>query len=279
MRAFWLSGQRLQYDGSDRQTGQMRFKAVSRTQKNARSKMQSLPKQAPGSYVDFQVGPLITAVGPLSGNASENTLNSEGLLGMLSADFARAFKDLSIITNDLKKLSAVGDLSLSLVENNILRVRFPGCDADTVDKLCDELGVQRGIVHEDPDFNVYHGAEMALMFPFAPSHVPSDAGLPPAKTRQERDEVIWQNMLSPKPAPSPGFSHLSETSHDFEDVQMEGNPWLSSPSGYSSLHGSSDFDVAEMFDLPPTKPQQFSSEYEGIQGIYRFLEECDRAKR
>ena len=281
MRGFWLSGQRIQYDGSDKKTGAMRYKAVTPTQDKAGRKLQKSQSQVPGSYVDFKISPIVTAIGSFGSAAHDmpqNTLNQEGLLECLSGDFARALKDLSIITNDLKKLSAVGDLALTHPEGNIIRVRFPGVDADTVERLCDELGIQRGIVHEDPGFNVYHGADMALLFPFAPSKAASEftvSGSPGYSTKAP-DEFGWQEMLSPELMPSPGFSHISATSHDFEKVNE--NPWLSSPSGYSSLH-ESDGDAADMFEMAHRRPDAEQSDYEGIQGIYRFLEECDRARR
>jgi hypothetical protein len=45
--------------------------------------------------------------------------------------------------NDLKRLSSLGDLPVTLEQKSILRVRFPGCAAETVERLCDEVGVQR----------------------------------------------------------------------------------------------------------------------------------------
>jgi len=283
MRAFWLSGQRLQYDGSDHRTGAMRYKAVKPVQEKAGRMLQSADHLAPGAYIDFKLSPVITAVGSI-GNASHedvspNTLNHDGLWETLSVDFARALKDLSIITNDLKRLAAIGNLTLSQPEGHILRVRFPGCDAETLEHLCDELGIQRGIVHEDPDFDRYHGTEMALLFPFAPSHAPSETASPllSSQSPSKQEQVVWQNMLSPGYSPSPGFSHMSDTSHDYEKVEMA-NPWLSS-AAYSSFYASSDLDAAELFEPATKHPEQVQSEFEGIEGIYRFLEECDRAQR
>ncbi|KKY25115.1 putative casein kinase ii beta 2 subunit [Phaeomoniella chlamydospora] len=285
MRAFWLSGQRIQYDGSDHRTGAMRYKAVSHTREKAGKGLQKAHFQAPGSYVDFKLSPVITAISPL-GNLSvdgenQNTLNRDGLLETLSVDFVRALKDLSLVTNDLKKLSTFGDLALEQPESNILRVRFPGCDAITLESLCAELEIERGIVHEDPDFDAYNGTEMALLFPFAPTRLASENIVPtiPRQESGKREELTWQGMLSPELSPSQGFSHISATSHDFEDVQVDANPWLTSPSGYSSLHGSSELDAAHFFEKPAKKSNPELSDYEGLEGIYRFLEECDRARR
>jgi hypothetical protein len=178
---------------------------------------------------------------------SAPNLNTEGFLDILSVDFSRSLKDLATTMNDLKRLSSLGDLPITLEEKSILRVRFPGCDADTVERLCDEVGVQRGIIHQDEDFDSSAGCQIALMFPYAPTS---------------------EHFLS-----SPGGSLRSQTGHDYEEVEVVlENPWLE---GYesmeeASLHGSAYF----------TKPSehQNSSDYEGLEDIYRFLEQCDNLR-
>jgi hypothetical protein len=91
-------------------------------------------------------------------------VNTDGLMDLLSIDFARALKDLAAIMNDLKRLSTLGDLPLTMVDRSTLRVHFPGCDAQTVERLCDEVGVQRGIIRQDSDFDTSAGTEIALLF-------------------------------------------------------------------------------------------------------------------
>jgi hypothetical protein len=289
VRAFWLSGQKAQFDGMSARN-EKQFKTVSAIQAKAGQKMCSVPAAAPGSYIDFKVTPTITAVGPLSkipvGSTHEQeSLNNSTVMDMLSVDFARALKDLAVIMNDLQKLSSLGDLSLYLPNSSTLRVRFPGCDADTVNRLCEELGIRRGLVYEDEGFNATNGTEMALLFPFAPSHTPSDITFSPrAQHGQGRKHmaVDWQDMQSFRQHASARSSNLSITSHDFEEVEaIEENPWLSTPSGYSSLNGSDDEDPTVDVDFRHGAQDHAldSSEYEGLEGIYRFLEECDRARR
>ena len=202
-------------------------------------------------------------------------------MDVLSVDFARALKDLAAIMNDLKKLSNLGDLPICLHDSSTLRVKFPGCDADSVERLCNELGIGRGLVYQDADFDTHNGTEMALLFPFASSETPSEANfspqLQPAKKPAE-DLFGWGEMMSAHP--SPHYSTRSITSHDFEEVDVvEENPWVSSPSGYSSLHGSDEGDVERYFQSAQAKSTHQASDYEGLEGVYRFLEECDRAKR
>merc|ERR1712230_274419 len=228
VRAFWLSGQKARFDGATR-TGEKRFRAVSSLQEDARHTMDMSPVNAPGSFIDFKVSPTITAVGPLSSvprsqsasscdyEMERQTLNNPIMMSNLAVDFARALKDLAAIMNDLKHLATLGDLPISLHDSSTLRVRFPGCDADT-----------------------------------ARSQSPN------------------------------GFEVI--------DDAMGPNPWISSPSGYSSLHESESYgddgDVAGMYFLQPDKAKvsgrrtdsAAENGYEGLQGIYRFLEQCDRAR-
>jgi hypothetical protein len=252
VRAFWLSGQKAQFDGVAA-NGEKRYRSITQLQEKAGRKMQSLPKTAPGSFIDFSVTPVITALlGATfpSGRSTEQsapTLNTEGFLDVLSVDFARALKDLTVTLNDLKRLSTLGDLPITLENKTILRVRFPGCDAETVDRLCDEVGVQRGVIFQDEDFDSTAGTKMALMFPFAPTS---------------------EHTLS-----SPGGSLRSQTGLDFEEVEdiLEDNPWLD---GYESMESEGE----SAYFTKPSEMHQ-SSDYEGLEGIYRFLEHCDNARR
>lgn len=287
VRAFWLSGQRARFDGSNPRTGEKRYRAVSDLQEKTHRRMQVSNAQTSGSYIDFKVNPTITAIGPLSDvprsrDAECVSLNSDGMMNMLSVDFARALRDLAAIMNDLKRLSTLGDLPISLANSTTLRVRFPGCDIDIVEALCRELGIRRGLVHQDPDFDLHNGTNMALLFPFAPSKAPSEAtcssDLRPAK-RQQREDVAWDAMMSQDE--SLGYSHKSATSHDILEeynIVLQ-NPWLSSPSGYSSLHSSEHSEVGALLEPAPVDGVNTASDFEGLEGIYRFLEECDGARR
>lgn len=312
VRAFWLSGQKARFDGAHPRTGEKRFRAVSSLQGEAKHMMDMSPVNAPGSYLDFKVSPTITAIGPLSSvprstsahtcdyEMHQDSLNNVTLMSNLAVDFARALKDLAAIMNDLKHLAVLGDLPISLHNSSTLRVRFPGCDADTVEILCRELNIKRGLVGQDEDFDAHNGTEMALLFPFAPSQTPSEVCVESqcdarATKRIKRDRIEWHEMLSPPQQPSAGFSHLSATSQSANAFEMLGgealaqNPWALSPSGYSSLHEAEsvvDEDNAAMYFFEPRnvstreshKTSAAGNGYEGLEGIYRFIEECDRAR-
>jgi len=257
-RAFWLSGQRARFDGLG-PNGERRYRAVSALQEEKGRLLQAIPKHTPGSFVDFRLDPTITALSPLAAGSpfggptaeAATTLGDEGFLDILSVDFARAVKELSAVMNDIKRLASLGDLPILLEKGGLLRVRFPGVDADTVMRLCDDLGVSRGVIGQDVDFELSMGVPVALKFPFAP----------------DVERTIT----------SPGGSLRSRRSEDSSDMEddifahqfIEDNPWLASlPSeGYGS-----------MSPPLPSSGEHCSEDFEGLEGIYRFLEECDRAK-
>lgn len=268
MRAFWLSGQRARFDGTGPR-GEKRYKAVTTAQDDSRVRMERAMRAcrpAPGAFVDFQISPTVTALSPLGvmmafGSAEEQvaaagaaSLNAEGFLDVLSVDFARALKDLAAVMTDLQSLAGLGDLPVLLEKNNVLRVRFPGMDAETVERLCDDVGVKRGVVGQDPDFDASPAVDVALRFPFAP-----DAGV---------------DTIS-----SPGGSLRSRGSGSSSDVdeafiidEFEDNPWQfssdSEPEGYGSLSPP----------IPSSSGEHCSDSFEGLEGVHRFLEECDRAR-
>jgi len=255
VRTFWLSGQKAQFDGLT-PTGEKKYRSITSLQDETGRKMRSVSKNAPGSFIDFSINPTVTALSPLGaafpfGSTMEQSapnLNTEGFLDGLSVDFSRAVKDLAATMNDLKRLSSLGDLAVTLEGKSIVRVRFPDCDAETLERLCDEVGVQRGIIYQDPDFDGTAGFQMALMFPFASTS---------------------EHTLS-----SPGGSLRSQTGHDYEEVEeIVENPWFE---GYQTMEEASESGSA-YFTKPSGHPN--SSDYEGLEGIHRFLEQCDRFKR
>ncbi|TLD34906.1 hypothetical protein E2P81_ATG05071 [Venturia nashicola] len=291
IRAFAVGGKKAQFDGINPKTGEKRYRTVTVLQHEAAKKMLAAPKATPGSFIDFTVNPSITALTPLNTipgfQASQRkmkTLNTEGLLDVLSIDFSRALKDLAVILNDLKRLSALGDLPITYQDSSI-RIHFPGCDSDTVERLADELGIQRGIVQQDDDFDEYNGTEIALLFPFAASQTPSECSFyeKSVTTRNVKPQDKWWGenaLLSDAPATSivqisPGnYSTLSDSGMDLDGFEEEENPWLSSPSGYESLHSSELDDSGRCYEKDnPTSPL----EYSGIEGIYRFISEIDTA--
>ncbi|KAJ5281302.1 hypothetical protein N7478_006674 [Penicillium angulare] len=293
VRAFFLSGQKVRFDGIDPHTGEKRYKAVSAIQDQAGRKMTAGPRNAPGSHIDFQLSPTITALGAFAGfdkntgSTVTQTLQSEGLMDLLSADFARALKEFAVVLNDLKRLSTLGDLPILLHDQSTLRVHFPGCDAETVERLCDEVGLERGRIVQDQDFELRTGADLALLFPFAPSKAPSsETGYlfeKPSKSHYAASEELdWHAMLTPESSPLSRKSRDSGNAISFDDNELFGeNPWGSSRSAYSSINISELGDRAFFSDISNCTPGSPGSglEYDGAHGIYKFIAECDQARR
>lgn len=275
VRAFFISGQKAQFDGLAPRSGEKRYKAVTTLQHESSHKIRSLTKATPGSWIDFQINPTITAFTPLSGlvgfescsGQAADHLNTDGLLDILSVDFSRALKDLAAILGDLKSLSALGDLPISYQESS-LRVHFPGCDAETVERLCEELNVQRGTVIQDQAFDSFVGTEVALLFPFAPSEARSESqDLFERRMPWKAGPLIHlDDMLTPSEIPDESSNHSDHS--DLEDVIAD-DPWLSSPSGYESVRSGSQSASDKYSPL----------EYQGFEGIYRFIEQCDSTRR
>ncbi|KAL5116749.1 hypothetical protein ACEQ8H_005361 [Pleosporales sp. CAS-2024a] len=277
MRAFLLGGQKAQFDGVNPHNGEKRYKTVTALQDQVNRTLNKVPKATPGSYISFNINPTITALTPLkavkgfpSFAQGKESLNNEGLLDVLSVDFSRAVKELAAVLRDLQRLSELGDLPITY-EDSTLKVHFPGCDAGSVETMCNDVEVQRGVVHQDEDFDSFVGTDIALLFPFAPSQAPSECSFYDTAVagRQHGQPIIdWQHMLSPSRVTSEAFSTHSEQSFDdLADFTEAANPWLScsSPSGYESLHSS---EAGEMDMHSPL-------EYQGVEGMYRFMAQCE----
>ena len=308
-----MSGQKASYDGIDAKTGEKKWKAVSDLQKKAGIDMFKAveSRNLKGTTLEFRLSPTVTALSPFATSAGApaisdshgvgfKTLGTDGLLECLATDFARALKDLSAIFADLKCLSRLGDLPISLSSTSSggsnLQVQFPGCDAETVSRLCDEVGIRRGLIQEDEGWRQDKDAEMALLFPFAPSQATSNISdeeyYPEAQNSKKKpqvshvqEQVDWKNMLSPSEhtiTASPRLSTMSINSADsYHHIREElPHSWLDGPEGYESMRDSDydENDILGPYSYGPT-PANRIGEYEGLEGIYKFLTECDSAKR
>ncbi|KAI0175543.1 hypothetical protein GGR52DRAFT_537152 [Hypoxylon sp. FL1284] len=268
VRAFWVSGQKAQFDGLGPR-GERTYRAVSALHdETARKVAAAAPRNAPGAYIDFRLSPTVTALSPLAAAfpypsagfkapvLDATTLNTDGFLDVLSVDFARSLKELTMTLSDIKKLASLGDLPIQLEKGNIIRIRFPGVDAETVESLCDDLGLTRGVVMEDADFEADQAVKMALKFPFAPGAEKSSG---------------TRTMTSPGGSLRSRDSFFATGEEFFEDgfSEMEENPWLSLPD---------DIEGYESMSPPISSGEHCSEDFDGVEGIYRFLEECDRAQ-
>ena len=313
IRAFFVGGGKARFDGLDPITGEKRFRSVSATEDAVYMQWEtSLSSSTKGTTLEFKINPTITALCPSMSpdkpSFDMTSLHKIDLLSTLTSDFARAIQDLSLVLTDLRALSTFGDLPISLAHTAtgpILSVRFAGCDADLVSRLCDEVGVRRGVIIEDEGWHTAQAGktgqaekdvEMALLFPFAPnstSSLPSDGGeyyfaRPTAPQRQRRrqpEQLDWRNMISPSQQSQCTPESLRDN-HSAEDLTLKSpdlDPHSSPISGYESLR-ESDFASEDPY-LPTSSPVKCAAtraeggEYEGLEGIYKFLQVCEEARR
>lgn len=284
VRAFCLSGHKAHYAGVNGQ-GEKCFDAVSIIKHENKHKFMHSANSAPGSFVEFTISPTITAIAPSkTGNghrscqSSEVTLTSEGLLDVLSKDFSRALRDFAAIMDDLNRLTALGDLRISHPKPTSLRVHFPGCDAKTVETLCNESGVMRGTVVQDDDFDSCAGIDFALLFPFAPAGTISDLdsrSVYPSEhmacVNSIKEDIDWRKMMQ---SDASLRSRVSDNDSLFDALSYASNRWpmtLESPERSGSWHGHS-----QNSDIASSNGQFQSQDFEGV---YRFIELCDSARR
>ena len=301
IRAFFVSGGKARFDGVDPITGEKRFKAVTPTEDEVLRKIDAVKTATvKGASLEFRLSPTVTALLPSVVVDTKQTLGTEGLLEGLSTDFAHALKTLSLTLADLSRLSALGSLPISVAYTSkgpILSVRFPGCDAETVSLLCEELGVFRGIVREDVEWDDSKEVEMALLFPFTPTgHDTTESDASNFFEQKARgvntiiapSQLEWQGMMTPStdihtPSSTASYEHVT-----YPLLPPASNP--RSPSGYESMHDSDYGDEDPYFDShtpypdaqtasPRTGKGTGSEDFEGLEGIYRFLRECENARR
>ena len=274
MRCFWLSGSKAQYAGVNSR-GEKQYRTVSVLQDKAGKKMSQVKKFSPGSFVDFKLTPAMTALSPLGAAALQQksedvevpTLNTEGLMDVLSVDFARALKDYAAIMKDLQRLQTLGDLTITLEPDSVLRVRFPGCDADTVEALCNEVNVMRGVIGQDADFDSSYGQDIALKFPFA-SMTDRALSSPALSLRSETGYASYADDT--QSFVDEGLA--SEFASDDLDMWAQvdaviDNPWLSSPEGYATV----DEDELSDFDTPQRVQSMSDGDQSYMEGFYEFM--------
>ncbi|MCJ1311469.1 hypothetical protein MMC25_005140 [Agyrium rufum] len=347
VRAFWTEGNRARFAGLEKD-GRKKFEVVSVRQDEMQKKtskafqemgkMMKKGEKVRGARIEFNVGPVVTALAP-SGTATTPsaetvTLQTPQVLDVLTSDFARHLKTLAAVLADLNKISArLGDLPITYGsssqdgtgKSSTIQVHFPGCDAASVEALCLELGLRRGIVREDEAWKFDRDVEMALLFPFADDNAkgfdetaeetedaylrrlfafPAEvARMDARKTPKglKKENVEWEHMLSPITLPSRSASSLSEDDtslvRDYEHVSAQQTPFGESAlaieeqaawgaenaSGSASLIQSHDGSFApeqgRLGSLSSMSHRTSEADFEGLEGIYRFLRECEGARR
>lgn len=265
MRAFLLNGKDSmenyrRHDGANGKAGVRAQLAAQLTQNGT----------APGAYVDFHLAPTFTCLSRFGKQSLEQT----GFLDSLSSDFGMIVADVTAVFADLKKLATLGDLPISLAKDreDTIRVHFPGTDLALVERLCDEVGIKRGVIGEDDRF----GFELLMPTLEMPQVNVTAYSSNRYPTRINEVGLYWGDMMS--------ATHTSNRSNDGELLTLTGTcstPTHSEGVGYL-------FEGSGLHDLG-SSPRQLSSssgnggsirappviDYEGIEGIHRFLEQCE----
>ena len=189
-------------------------------------------------------------------------------MDVLSVDFARALRDYAAIMKDLQRLRTLGDLTITLEPGSVLRVRFPGCDADTVEALCNEVNVMRGAIGQDAEFDSSYGQDIALKFPFA-SMVDRALSSPALSLRRSEtgyapyaDDV--QSFVDEGLASEVASDDLDMWAQ--VDAEID-NPWLSTPEGYATV----DEDEISDFDTPQRVQSMSDGDQSYMEGFYKFM--------
>lgn len=237
IRAFAISseGKYGDYRRSDGTVGRLGVRAAIAAQ--------LVQGQAPGSYVDFDLSPTYTALSPLRSERLENT----SFIAGLGADFANMIGDVTATYGDIQRLAKLGDLPVTLAgeRGDILRVHFPGCDREFVERIIAELDIRRGMVHEDELFSF--GTSMLDI-----------GGLRAAEKKLE-----WRDMLS-------------ETSSVWSEDGFEDELELVMPSPDGlEYEDVGSLDGSQYFDSTPSGSDL--ARFEGVQGMYLFMNESQRS--
>lgn len=244
---------------------------------------------APGAYVDFHLGPTFTCLSRLS----KNSIADAVFMGALSEDFKAIVADVTAVFEDLQKLATLGDLPVSLAKDkdDTIRVYFAGCDREIVERLCDEVDVNRGVIGEEEPFGFEFLMPTLDIHPVMVKQVSgmnrgfphSTSPQPPQRVREVN--LYWQDMLSSDD--EDGDSNLSEDGYGGGMMTMSGTgstPAVSlGTEGYlfsgSSVSGISpvQWSSSSGYSPPPRSRPQLSQVE--VQGIQRFLEQCDEYAR
>ena len=283
VRAMILKGERARYDGVDPVSGNPRYQRVGPVENKVAAKVRTSTlfvqnQQSKGTTLRFRLAPTVTAV-----SATRST-GFAAASDRLERDLAKAVNELIAINREIKKLvSRLGDLPVNLEHRATgpsLEIRFPGCDQRNVESLCDELGIMRGVVIEDEAWAQNDSGDkdvqMALLFPFADDS-DHQVSYPRRSYSNDDNDLLAHENLSTIAAddfhlrtPRTATSFLSFLEREDDSGIDDLSDMLSTPANEDDTAGT-----------PPAASENSSGggDFGGIEGIYRFLRECDELRR
>ncbi|KAK6544361.1 hypothetical protein TWF694_001062 [Orbilia ellipsospora] len=218
MRAFALSGADMGYYASKRRSNTDTYV---RGQIKMHLAAANTDRLAPGAYVDFNIVPRFTCLrenDPV-GYTCLDTTTRGGFMDELDVELNSAMRDITRVYQDLQKLSALGELPVTLIQPATLRVHFRGCDADLVTALCDEVGVVTGVIHEDERF------AYDRLIPRGEHNVEAVNWREMLSSSDDEDDTDWErySAIPSHEINNPLFDHLSVSDGDGARQRWESN--------------------------------------------------------
>ena len=251
VRAFWLSGQRAAHDGRHHRGGATRFRAIPAKAQEPRLSAMRPRAVAPSSYIEFDLQPHpLTAA--LRSHEDHILTNNVFLMDLETGldQHAAAYKRVLL---DLKLLQSVGALPISAPDATHVRVHFPGKDGGYVERLCIDIGLQHGIVFEETHPSNRPRPSFDFRYPTAPTMKdPYDCESTACTHTEDHTLDRWISAVEPLPR---AWAALSDTSTTVGITDQEVVP-----------------DITSVVSNAP-------SDFEGFEGIYRFLDQLDHAAK
>lgn len=140
--------------------------------------------------------------------------------------------------------------------------------------LCEELGIFNGVVREDAAWDASREVEMALLFPFAPAGE-SEAVVADAYFCSEPQPAYldWREMIIEPPTSVSSSGNYNSMG----DYIGAGQPPAESLEGYESMRESEYGDEDAYVGMQASRARDGGAG--DVEGIYRFLSECEGAPR
>ncbi|KAG7664819.1 uncharacterized protein J8A68_001636 [[Candida] subhashii] len=194
-----------------------------------------------GSYIDFPIG--------FQFSIPNETILSDEILEEMMYNIKTFEKKLGELRQDILNLFELGELPIKYIaDKNVLRVYFPNCDKERLEKLCQEKSIVGGIIFED--VSELEGEEVVPAV-VATSEVIEETGAPAMTASSTMNTVDSGDILSSyyySPAES-GRASSCDNSSSMSSVTEFDEDILSSSSGGNYFSPLSDSDIIRPQDI------------------------------